>query len=370
MPLMRHKAGPIAIDFGSHALRVMQLARRGDSFEVIGAACHVYPTRALGVAPQQDEVIEALRAVLREGKFIGRQTVSAIGEHELLTKNIRLPEMPEVELASAVRFEAIERITGLDDDAEIRFIPAGSVAGGDEQQQEIIVLAAPAAVVHQHLELLSAAKLESEGMDAAPCAMFRPFERYLRRSEDQDHVNVFVDVGWSGARIGITRGDRIVFIRSFEVGGASFDRLVAGRLVVDSVKAGEIRRQVAAMRSDGEDSEELVDPSTVDSVDAAVRPAWEKLGREIGLCLRYHAVTFRGARPDTVTCVGGESLNTHHLGHLSEVTGLRCCVGSPLRGMTFAGALPLHRDRGPMAEWTTVAGLSMKPVRRAVEKVA
>ena len=78
--------------------------------------------------------------------------------------------MPEVELASAVKFEAAERIPGLDDDAEIRFIPAGPVAGAAEAQQEVIVLAAPTATVRQRLELLHELSLESVGIDALPCA--------------------------------------------------------------------------------------------------------------------------------------------------------------------------------------------------------
>ncbi len=366
---MRHRAGPIAIDFGSHTLRVMQLGADDRRTEVIAAACRVYPSPARGAAHQPGEIIEALRAILRGQKFVGRQAVSALGERQLLVKNIRLPEMPEAEFASAARFEAGERIAGLGDDAEIRFIPAGFVAADAEPQQEVIVLAAPASVVRRHLELLSEAGLESAGIDAAPSALFRPFERYLDRSEDQEQVNVFVDVGWSGTRIVITRGNRIVFTRWFEMGGATFDRLVASSLSLELAKAGELRRQVAEVRSGGVEHGPRIDPATTENVDKAVRPAWEKLGREISLCLRYYAVTFRGARPDAVTCVGGESLNSLGLEHLSEVIGLHCRVGSPLRNMTFADALPVHEGRGPMADWTTALGLSMKPVRYAVKEV-
>ena len=78
-------------------------------------------------------------------------------------------------------------------------------------------------------------------------------------------------------------------------------------------------------------------------------------------------MTFRGARPDTITCLGGESLDGHNLEHLSEVTGLRCCVGLPLRDLTVTSALPDEENQGPMAEWTTAAGLSMKPVATRVE---
>jgi len=366
---MRHKAGPIAIDFGSYALRAIQLAGREQRTRVLAAACHVYAPREGGRAPSRGEVVEALNTVLREQRFVGRDVVSALSPRKLKVKNIRLPEMPQSELASAVRYEAIGRIAGLDDDAEIRFIPAGSVLGDADAQQEVIILAAPASVVSEHLALLSEVGLDSVGIDAPPCALFRPFERYLRRSEDQDQVNAFVDVGWSGMRIAVTRGNRIVFTKSFDIGGEAFNRLVARSLSIDLADAGELRRQVAASRSAGGDDAARLDPTTVEAVDAAVRAGWEKLGKEIGLCLRYYAVTFRGARLDSITCVGGESLDSQHLEYLSEVTGLSCRPGFPLRNMTFADALPVYEGRGAMVEWTSVVGLSMKSAQRVTEKV-
>lgn len=382
MSLMRQKAGPIAIDFGSYALRAIQLAGREQRTRVLAAACHVYAPREGGRAPSRGEVVEALKTVLREQKFVGRDAVSALSPRELKVRNIRLPEMPPSELASAVRYEATERIAGLNEDAEIRFIPAGSVPGDTDAQQEVILLAAPASVVSEHLAMLSEVGLNSVGIDAPPCALFRPFERYLRQSEDQDQVNAFVDVGWSGMRIAITRGNRIVFTKSYDIGGEAFNRFVARSLSVDLADADEIRRQVAASRvgmdpvlrcapderSGGGERGAPLTPTTVEAVDAAVRAGWEKLGKEIGLCLRYYAVTFRGARLDSITCVGGESLDPHHLEYLSEVTGVSCRPGFPLRNLTFADALPVTEGRGAMVEWTTVVGLSMKSAEHVVEK--
>ena len=366
---MRNRAGPIAIDFGSYALRAMQLAGREGRTRVLAAACRVYPSAAHGEAPGRGAVVEALRDALAERKFVGKHVVTALTERELSVKNIRMPEMPEGELVSAVRFEAIERIPGLDEEAEIRFLPAGPVPASGESQQEILVLAAPAPAVHRHLELLSELGLVSAGIDAAPSAVFRPFEQYLRRADDREQVNVFVDIGWSGTRITITRGSRIAFTKSFEVGGSRFDRLVAEDRSVNLAKASELRRQVAAGHSEHSESSCPVDLAAIEAVDAAVRAGIEQLGKEIGLCLRYYAVTFRGRRPDTITCVGGEALDTHLLAELSDVTGLPCRPGFPLRGLNCGGAFREEENHGPMADWTTVAGLSMKSLRCAAEGV-
>lgn len=359
MRLLRNSSGPIAIDCGSYALRVLQLGGRDDHPELVGTSCHVFSSDAAGAEDRRTETLDALHAIAKCKDFRGKQTISALGEKDLQIRNIRLPELPAEEQAPAVRFAALDRIAGLDEDAEIRSLSAGTVVSEEESQQEIIVLAAKASVVRDHLDLLSKVGFESAGIDAAPLAMFRPFERYLRRAEDREQVNVFVDVGWSGTRIVISRGDRVVFARTLGVGGAAFNRLVAGRLSLGLDEAAEVRGRIDAMHASSEQPASALDQSTMESVDAAVQPAWQKLGKEIGLCLRYYAVTFRGARAEGITVVGGESMNERRLDVLSEVTGLNCRVGFPLRNVANTDMLPGSPEGRPLAEWATVAGLSM-----------
>lgn len=377
MRLLRRKAAPIAIDCGSYALRAIQLGGDRDHPEVIGAACHVYSsdpgtgtTSLLGDKERLDETVEALHSFMTRKVFKGKRAISALGEKDLQIRNIRLPRLPETELSSAVKFAAAERFQGLGDDAEVRSFIAGTVVGEDDVQQEIIVLAAKEPVVRQHLDMLTKVGLESVGIDATPITMFRPFERYLRRSADQEQINVFVDIGWSGTRIVITRGDHIAFARTFGVGGAAFNRLVSRQLSLDLEEAGKIRRQAEAMHASKAEPTSAVDPSTMKSVDSAIQPAWEKLGKEIGLCLRYYAVTFRGAQAQSVTCVGGESMNDHYLQTLSDVTGLRCRVGFPLRNVANTDALPVEDADGPLADWTIAAGLAIERRPCGVGKVA
>jgi Tfp pilus assembly PilM family ATPase len=272
-----------------------------------------------------------------------------------------------------VRYEAIERVAGLDEEAEIRFLPAGSVAAGAGSQQEVIVLAAAAPAIRRRLELLAELHLESVGIDAPVCAVFRPFERYLRRTDDREQVNVFADIGWSGTRIIVSRGDRIAFTKSFEEGGAKFDQRISESLSVDLTEAAELRRQAATPRpaDDGAASRpEAKAADLAETVRAAMRPGLEQLGKEIGLCLRYYAVTFRGRRPDTITCVGGESLDPYTLELLSEVTGLPCRVGFPLRSMSDITVVAGENPDGPLADWATVAGLALKPVVPAAVRAA
>lgn len=310
---MAIKAGPIAIDFGFHAVRMMQMAGAANRFRVAVQDSHVHRTRPRGEALHAAEMVESVRAMLRRRRFRGKAVVTALPVKDLMVKNIRLPQMPEEEMETAVRFEALDRIAGLDADAEVRFAPAGSLPGRDDGQQEVIVFAARGESVRAHLHMIDALGLESVGIDVPSLAALRPFLRKLRRGQDREHVTALADLGRAGMRFTIARGAQATFTKFFDLAAEKID--------------------------------------------------WDQLGKEIGLCLRYHAVTFRGQRPEQVTCVGGEALDAAALEFLSHAVGTPCRIGRPLLA---AGAqdenMAESQDSG--AEWATVTGLAMKTVRR------
>lgn len=360
MSLSARATGPIAIDFGASAVRVTQRLGRG------AWHCEVldFPPRPRGQRPSAAEKVDAVRTLFRRNRFRGRRVVTALPVQELFVKNIRMPRMTDEELEPAVRFEALERIQGLDAEAEIRFVPAGTLPGRDDGQQEVLVFAATGGAVREHLALLGELGLESAGIDVAGLAALRPFVRRLRRDQDTERVTAVADIGRTGMRFAIARGPALVFARFFEWGGEALDGAVADKMGMSIDEAGMLRRQTAVAREPNADDDEQKK-----TVHEAIRPVWEQLGKEIGLCLRYYAVTFRGIRPEKVICVGGEAVDPFALDFLSHVVGTPCRAGSPLTDAGCPNGSPSGAI-GAEAEWATSAGLAIKPVGTAVGAVA
>ena len=121
-----------------------------------------------------------------------------------------------------------------------------------------------------------------------------------------------------------------MFVKAIEVGGRHLDERVAQELSMELTQAQALRRHlITAEHSQLDnqldsqlDSQQLIDPEQITAVGQALRPTIDQLGREIGLCLRYCAVTFRGQRCDSVTCIGGEALSNTLLEQLSEAIGV------------------------------------------------
>ena len=125
--------GPIGIDLGARRVRVLQLRQRSEGYEIVAAGgAELEP----GAEQDSDVVRSKLAKVLAEQKFIGKCAVTSLPSSDVEVKSMRLPNMPEAELESAVALEARERFRDLGDDVVLRSIPVGRVGrAGDGRRK-------------------------------------------------------------------------------------------------------------------------------------------------------------------------------------------------------------------------------------------
>lgn len=359
--LQKSKCGPIGLDIGAEGVRMLQLSRTGNCFSVVAAGRWRFPAGASGEAVDANTrrrmLVGAISDLLKGGAFRGRKVVSCLRANELAVKNIRLPHMSEAELAGAVRWECKERF-GFEVAADrVHFINAGEVRQGTETRDEIILIAATEECVNRHLEMLSAGRLHLVHVDTEPTALFQAYERFLRRADDEGAVSVIVDVGYATTKVVVARGRTILLIKAIDIGGCKLDECVAKELGLQLPEAARLRKQGA----DGKAVGNADPPTRVGwSVFDAVREPAEALAREIGLCLRYCAVTFRGLRPNRITLCGGEAYDPALVKVLTENLDCACVLGEPLKGVDLGGADLGGDRRGQLMEWSVATGLAMR----------
>ena len=361
--LSRNKDGPIGLDIGSEGVRMLQLTHAPGQLSVAAAARQEYPDHggeSADAMRRRRQAVEAVAEVLRDPRFTGRQVVSCLRGDELAVKNIRLPQMPDSELASAVLWEARERFEFEVAEDRLHYVRAGSVRQGTEVRDEIILIAVAEDTVKQHIEMLSEMQLEPAHIDAEPAALFRAHQRYLRRAEDESAVSVLVDIGLGATQVVVARGTTLVLIKSIDIGGRKFNESVARGLGLDYTEAAGLRRRRASRGKPGESDKpgDQVEWSMYD----AIRSQVELLAREIGLCLRYCSVTFRGLKPSEITVVGGEAHDPAVVRLLSECLDCRCAVGEPLRGVEISGVDLGEDRRSVLTEWSVATGLALRDV--------
>lgn len=347
--------GPIGIDVGNHTVRMIQFTQEGDRLVALAAAARELD-RDLGHDGgdrYHHAVTQAVRDMLSSGKFQGHTAVSCLPAAGVQYKNIRLPKMPHDELASAVTWEAGERLKLSSDAMNIQFFDAGEVYQGQETRQEVILLAAPKGFIEDHIRSLQVCDLELTAIDAVPSALARCITTAGADHENEDFVRVVIDIGHSSTKVLITRGQRICFFKLIEIGGQHMDDAIACSMELPASAAAEVRREWMAGQSTPESDARVI---------AALGPVVSDLSREINLCLRYYSVTFRGRRPEDAIVVGGESGNLWLWAKLCDEAGLKPSADEHMSNLDLTAVSDVVGGPDQWPAWTVAVGLSQRQV--------
>jgi type IV pilus assembly protein PilM len=378
---------PIGLDIGHNSIKMIQLVVDGGHIKILAADKVYIDPNINGDAEQRKSfVVSAVGQILAEGNFHGRNVVSCLPNEKLKITSLRLDETEPEQIRQVLKKEAAQRF-GLDSDNDaFDYMLAGSVSQGDETKNEVILFAVDNETIRNHIEMLEQSQLKPVAIDTVPCALFRSFDRSLRRQEDRENTAVFVDLGYQFTTVVFGRGGQISFIKQIPIGGENFNRQIAAKLGVTASEAHALRdglrtensREVQddlcaneqdvnkqndqAIASQPQRKEISLDASTRQVMIDAISTVAEELAREISLCFRYYTVTFRGKRVEQAFFAGGEAYENILLNVLGRHLAVEIKVAQPLKGLDLSSEkINFDSDRrGLLCEWAVAVGLGLK----------
>jgi type IV pilus assembly protein PilM len=364
---------PIGLDIGHNSIKMIQLAINGEQISVLAADETRIDSSVNGdEQARRNFAISAIERMLDRGNFQTRNVVSCIPSGKLKITSLRLAEAQADGIEQALRKEVVQRF-GLDPEKDaMDYVIAGSVRQGNDVKNELILLATDHDTIKNHIETIEQAGLKPVAIDTIPCALFRSFERSLRRHEDWDCTSVFVDVGGRFTTVVFGRGGQISFIKQIPIGGEHFIQQVAAKLDISAGEAEMLRKKLRVEKaSSGPKTNDKsasdrhkLDTSTQQVMVNAISAVAEDLAREISLCLRYYTVTFRGKRVRRAAFAGGGAYEDILLDVLRRELAVEVEVAQPLKGFDLSSkSVNINSSgdrRGLLCEWAVAAGLSLK----------
>ncbi len=376
---------PIGLDIGHNSIKMIQLAINAGHISVLAAdKVRIDPRINGDMEERRSFVVSKIKKMLTEGNFRGRKVISCLPNDMLKITSLRLAEAENEKIEQALRKEVTQRF-GLDSDKDaVNYVLVGDVRQGDEIKSELVLFAADNESIKNHIELLEDAGLRPVGIDVVPCALFRSFERSLRRQEDRERTMVFVDVGSQFTTVVFSHGREISFVKQISIGGENFNREIAAKFGVSINEAemlrGKLRMEKTAnagrplaasgQSDEGPDRHEDVEnhEGNLENLDASTRQAMvdaitavaEQLAGEISLCFRYYTVTFRGKRVERAVFSGGGSYEKILLNVLKRQLAVEIEMARPLKGFDMMNLCLDNDGRGLMCEWAVAVGLGLK----------
>ena len=295
---------PIGVDIGRAAVKLAQF-RMDASGKIVPQAYAIlpFPPEIRGNVNERVRFLVAhLGRMFERGKFQSRNCVLSLPPTEMFVRHLRVPKREGAAQQVAIRQAIAGELTLPLDEVLLRHLVVGEVYEGGELCQEVLVVAVPMMMFRVYLDVFTRLGLRADAITIEPIALARCFTVLHHRPAHC--ATVYLDLGASGTKITIAKGDSVLFHRLLKGGSEGLDYAVsqATRIAQQEVHLLNMRPEGSALSDEKKQA--------VESEFQQWNSLWMTgVEREIGKSLRYFSSSFRDVPLDRVVFVGGQSRN-------------------------------------------------------------
>ncbi len=410
------QSSPIAIDFGTSSVKLLQLSL-GDRPTVVAAAELPIPD-AIRQDKQKrlDFFAKKLPGLLRKAAFKGRRAICSVPSAQTFIQHMQITAPDGAAREEMVHAQLSSQTGCLPQSMVIRTVDVAEVIREGQTRSELICFAIPRAVVMRYVEILNRSKIQVIGANSELLAMVRSFAQLYADGADESRTTLYVDLGWGSTKVAISHGNELVFARCIQVGGRHFDQCIADQMQLDLAEARAHR-----LSHDVFSSAAVGTPGETVGVEAESEPALPRAGAEqavregrdsfdhaglgsgadqsggieshdltaevalgedpasdqghgvcelldaisdeLSMCLRYHRSVFRDRSVDRMIFLGGEARQKGLCQYVAKALRLPAHLGDPLASVAAEGSLntPGVKLDEPQPGWAVACGLSTSP---------
>jgi type IV pilus assembly protein PilM len=234
MALLKGVGDFFALDIGTNAVRVVQLARSGQDN---------WTLQHFGYATVDMKTTTA--NTKESGRRLGEIIMTAVGQSGIKTKNVAIglpsqktfttvidvPTMSEAELRTTIKYQIDQYIPMSIDEAKVDWVLLGQSAH-NPQQQEVLLASTANSYAEERLEFIEGLGLNVIAAEPDPIAMVRS----LLPSSVQD-ARLIIDVGEVATNLVVTYADAPRLVRTIPTGLQSLVKAAVQNLNVQEDQA-------------------------------------------------------------------------------------------------------------------------------------
>ncbi|MBT7170988.1 MAG: pilus assembly protein PilM [Phycisphaerales bacterium] len=328
---------PIGVDIGRTAVKLAQF-RADASGKIVPRAYAILPIPPEirgNVTERVRFLVSRLGRMFERGRFQSRNCVLSLPPTEMFVRHLRVPKREGAAQQVAIRQAIASELTLPLDEVLLRHLVVGEVYEGGELCQEVLVVAVPMMMFRVYLDVFTRLGLRVEAITIEPVALARCFTVLHHRPEHC--ATVYLDLGASGTKVTIAKGDNVLFHRLLKGGSEGLDYAVsqATRIAQQEVHLLNMKPSGSALADEKK--------SMIEGEFKQWRSLWMTgIEREIGKSLRYFSSSFRNVPLDRVVFVGGQSRNQAICEELAKRLRLPAQLGNV--GMMLQEVLGDWRD--------------------------
>lgn len=312
----------IAVQVGSHSLKVVKL-KSGAGTPVLAAA---FSTKIPEDVRENAGIAAFIKDALKAHKVQGSIAATTISGHELISRQLSLPVMPEKDLREAVIWE-MRKETGIPAEELVTDYMVSSGAATDDNKISVAAFATRSDESLTLISMFKEAGLDLRLLSVEPAALLTVFDHNNKWEKDVNYA--ILAIGDQSSTLVIAKEHKVLFTREITFGGDDITRSIAAGLHVDSTEAEEYKIRWG-LDVPSEDAE---------TVGTAMRSLIERLCIEIHRSIDYFQAQFRGGAVPSLYLAGGSSLLNGIDDFISETIGIACFSHDPFKKIKIPASM-------------------------------
>ena len=314
----------VGVDIGTSAVKAIQIVRSVDNLVIERAAKTEVDQEKYAVDP-----LLALSSAVRDSvsgcDLAGSVVAVSLPGHSVVTRYLKLQEMPKEELAGAIEIEAGQSIPYDLSEVMMNHQRLTEVSEEGQTHVKVLVVAARNEVVHSRLEVLNQAGLAPHIMGVDSLALADACE--LADELREDETVAIINLGGTSVNIHFCRGGVSSFMREIGWGGKEIATAIQRALRVEAVTARRIQEGVEDASKWENESDEQV------SMESVVRSPIQRLIGEVRRSFDYYEQQLYEKSVDKIILAGGVAPYAPLKEAISREMGIQNVeVANPLKG--------------------------------------
>lgn len=303
-----------ALDIGTTAVRVVQLSGGGGrwSLERYGMAPIDLKVSSSDAADDQQKLREVITTIIGQSGIRSKNVIVGVPSSKIFATVIELPDMPEDELRTTIKYQAEQYIPMNIDEAKYDWSVLGK-SPKDPSKNEILLASVANSFVESRLDQLEGMGLNVVAIEPDPIAITRS----LLPSNISD-ARVLVEVGDFATDIVVTYNDAPRLVRSIPTGMQTLVKAATQNLNIEAAQASQFIMKFGLQKDKLEGQ-----------VFKAIESTADQFASEIEKSIKFFQTKYPNA-PVSAMIVSNYGVTVPNLSnYLSEKTGVPSELGNP-----------------------------------------
>jgi len=324
------------LDIGSSSIKAVQLEKHGDKFSLLAAGIMSVPGKGMESEAESDlaQVAAAIKKLVTDTKITSKDVNLSLPESKVFTRIIKLPQLTDQEVSSAISWQAEQYIPIPIKEASVDYQIVGrrEPQAGKPGAVEVLLIAAPKVLVEKYIKVITSAGLTAINVETELSSLARSLA-------PQNQTVLVVDLGATSSDLGLVENGQLVVGNSIATGGTALTRAVSTNFSINTSQAEEYKKSYG-LRSDQLEGK----------VRGALEPAFRVVIDDIKKTIQYYKTELGRKEPVAIVILSGGVAGMPELAsYLAEQLGIEVSIGDPFykvekdnRTNDFSSYAPLY----------------------------